>query len=482
MDFVHKVERTIREEQLLQAGSTIVVAVSGGPDSVALLRALHALSADWGWKLVVAHVNHQFRGEESDREAGFVAALADELRLACEIGRIDVPGYAKDKAMNAQAAAREKRYDFLFGVAEQYGADKIALAHHADDQAETVLMRIIRGTGPSGLTGIPFRRTERKTELIRPLLRIYKSEILQYCEDHHYEYCTDSSNAERKYFRNQVRLDVMPFLQRYNGRLPQTLNRLADMMRPEDDYIEREAERLFHRLAAKEEAGYFFSRKSFLSEHVALQRRLIKLILNYLFAEPDTLDYTKIELIRAAVLQEEAPSLSLDVSERIRFVREYDRVGLTTANAEPRPGYCYMLRDEAGELSIPEADAVLRYGAADRAEADIVRAGHDEAFFDLDKLVFPLTVRSRRDGDRMEIAGLAGRKKVKDIYIDDKIPRSERERIPLIVDADGRVLWIAGVRRSRHALVDENTGRILHMKLCKLQRDSLNAHPRVFIE
>lgn len=161
-DLVARVERRIEEEKLADAGDVIVVAVSGGPDSVALLHVLFRLADTHQWTIVVAHVNHQFRGIESDAEADFVKELAAGLALPCEIGVIDVPAYIEEASLNGQVAAREKRYEFLHQVADQYGAQRIALAHHADDQAETMLMRILRGTGPSGLVGMPERRREKK--------------------------------------------------------------------------------------------------------------------------------------------------------------------------------------------------------------------------------------------------------------------------------------------------------------------------------
>jgi tRNA(Ile)-lysidine synthase len=469
MSLIEKVARRTEEEKLLDRGDIVVVAVSGGPDSVALLHILFLLSERNGWKLIVAHVNHQFRGIESDAEAGFVADLAKRWGIPCEIGIIDVPAYMEQASLNGQVAAREKRYEFLHAVADQYSAQRIALAHHADDQAETVLMRLIRGTGPSGLTGMPERRSEKKVELIRPFLRIYKSDIEEHCLQHGLSYCRDSSNELRKYFRNQVRLDIMPMLRSYNEQLPESLNRLADMMQAEDDYMEEATASVFTKLVTLESPNFRLSRLDFARLPVALQRRLIKLILNYLALGVETIDFARVELMRTAILQDQTSNLKLDIKEHVCLVREYDDIRFQTLTAAIG-AYTYPIALEDVELSLPEAGGKLSFTVYERKQANLELPYESspactEAFFDLEQLELPLTVRSRAEGDRMQPLGLNGTKKVKDMFIDAKIPPSQRNAAPLIVDAKGQVLWIPGLRHSKHAQVSAETVHVLHMKL-----------------
>lgn len=467
MELIHRVEQIIQEEKLVQPGDTIVVAVSGGPDSVALLHLLHRLSVKWDLHLIVAHVNHQFRGEESDLEADAVREWSSRLQLDYQEGTINVPEYIKQQGMNAQEAARVKRYEFLVETAQKYGAAKIALAHQADDQAETMLMRLIRGTGPSGLTGIPIRRVEKNVELIRPLLRIYKADIMSYIAANDLHVCWDSSNAQRKYFRNRIRLDVLPYLMQYNGQLPQSLARLSEMMEAEDDFMEREAVCLYTKMITIDEAGCVFSAKEFAVLHAALQRRLIKLILNYLFSGSNCFDFTRIEMIRSAVIQEQTSSLQLDISDRIRFIKEYDRIRIGHSEVQSAPFEYGIPYPYTGEIHIPQAGCMVYFYLADRDSTGSIHVPSDgeKASFNLDKLIFPLKVRSRLQGDRMEIVGLNGSKKVKDIFIDDKIAKSRRSVLPLLVDGNNRVLWIPGIRRSIHASADESANRILHVQV-----------------
>jgi tRNA(Ile)-lysidine synthase len=469
MNTLKAVEETIRREQLLEKGAKVVVAVSGGPDSVALLKLLRELAADWELQLIVGHVNHRFRGEESDREAEFVRRLAEDWNLPCEIAHIDVPQVIRSESLNAQVAAREKRYAFLLETAHKHGATKIALAHHADDQAETVLMRLIKGSGPSGLSGMAVKRKEKDVELIRPLLRITKAEILSYCELRKLEYMVDSSNRERKYFRNQVRLDVIPFLRQYNPRLTSAMNRLAEMMRGDDDFLEQQTLEVYRDIVTPEDGRYTFTRQSFISQHLALQRRLIKLILSYLSAshlEADLADFAKIELVRSAIVQGRTTSLQLQLSERVRFVREYDRIMLTADPLPAAENYEYIIHALPAETVIPAANAKIRLNILAWPQAGLLRPpGHKlEVWFDADQVCFPLTIRNRRDGDRMKVQGLNGTKKIKDLFIDEKIAASQRRTIPIVADAGNRILWIPGVRRSEHAQISGRTKRVLHMQ------------------
>jgi tRNA(Ile)-lysidine synthase len=473
MDLVTKVEQQIRAERLLEAKDCIVVAVSGGPDSAALLHILFLLSETWHWSLVVAHVNHQFRMEESAREAEFVRTLSESYGLPCEVGVINVPAYIAETGANPQAAAREKRYAFLHAVAQTYHANRIALAHHADDQAETVLMRLLRGTGVSGLSGIPVRRREKNVELVRPLLRIYKSELLAYCAEHGLEYCEDSSNRETKYVRNQIRLHVMPFLARFNSQLPQSLNRLSTIISSEDEYMETETELLFKRHVTHTEGGYSFSRQWFGTLHIALQRRLIKLILSYLANRPVEVDFSRVEQVRESILQSGRSNVRMMVSGRIFLTTEYDTALLHTM-VLPQGKYAYQVDLGTEMIDILEANVRITCEWLDNGRSAL-RLGRnpagDELLLDQDQVAFPLVVRSRIEGDRISVLGLNGSKKVKDIFIDDKVPPSQRDLIPILADATGRILWIAGLRRSKHALVTEKTRRILYMKLLHLEKD-----------
>lgn len=469
-----EVEATIIEDKLIEQGDFVVVAVSGGADSVALLHILHSLKEQRGWNLVVAHVNHEFRGKESDQEASFVKELAASLDLPCEIGVIDVPAYIEQSLLNTQVAAREKRYEFLHQVAGKYNAKRIALAHHANDQAETVLMRLLRGTGPSGLAGILPKRNEKNVELIRPLLRIKKEMLITYCHEQHIDYCNDSSNLLRKYFRNEIRLDIIPYLQQFNEQFPEALTRLAELMRAEDEYMEQETVKVMDELVTKHDDEYRLTRSLFIQYPIALQRRVIKLILNYLVSPDKPLDFTKLENIRELIVREFPTTQILPIIGGVHIVREYDQINFVKILVGTE-SFCYLINDPEDMVNIKIGNGLLTFRVLDVQDNQVKegmpidsprRTDCTEAWFDLDDVQFPLIVRNRINGDRIEPFGLNGSKKVKNMLIDAKVPPRQRAHIALLVDSGHKVLWIPGFRQSRHALVQKGTTkRILHVKL-----------------
>ncbi|TYP68013.1 tRNA lysidine(34) synthetase TilS [Paenibacillus methanolicus] len=462
-ELIHKVKAQAAARKLWERGDAIIVAVSGGPDSIALLDLLHRMREDEGLRLVAAHVDHGFRGEESASEAETVRRFAEKLGVPCESVFIDLPSYIEETGMNPQAAAREKRYEFLLQTARKHGARRIALGHHADDQAETVLMRILRGTGTSGLAGMAFARSEKNVQLIRPLLRINKTALEQYCRARGLTVTDDSSNRKRDYTRNRVRLDLMPVLRNYNPQLTDSLVRLSDIAAEEDDWMESEAREAFRRLAVVEADGCRLERGALLGLHVALQRRLIKLILIHMGMEKETTPFDTVESMREAAREDAASTWRIDAGGGIRFAREYDNLRFWRGEALVPGSYRYELEAAENRLYIAEAGIALSLTLGPAAVAT-KPAGRHEAVFDAERLAFPLVARNRLPGDRMRVIGLNGTKKVQDMFVDERIPPSRRELMPLLADASGDIIWIPGVRRGEAAQVTEVTRQVLRIR------------------
>lgn len=463
--FEQMLKRTGEREQLWHKGDVLLVAVSGGPDSMALLHALHRLSHELDLTVTAAHLNHGFR-QESEIEAVGVAAFAESLGIRCELGKVDMPAIIKASGLNAQAAARMKRYEFLHAAAERMNASSIAFAHHADDQAETVMMRLLRGTSIGGLSGIPLRRREKKVELIRPLLRMYKIDILQYCREYEIPYYEDSSNSKRDYFRNEIRLDVLPFLECYNERLPQSLSRLAELASAEDDYMQADTASVFTSIVTMKENQYEVDVSAFVKLHVALQRRLIKLILTYLVSDIESIPFERIETMRAAFLADAPSTWRTDAGSGVLFLREYGKVIFEGKGLQSN-GNAYFLYEapKSGDLIIAESGQRFQFELIHAGQVAARSLSSEEALFDADAVLFPLHMRNRRPGDRMKILGLNGTKKVQDMFVDAKIAPSLRDRLALLVDGNGELLWVPGIRRSAHALITEQTRSWLRITL-----------------
>jgi len=453
-ELLRRIEESTRGEAWRASGAAVVAAVSGGPDSMTLLHLLLDMARSDGFQVVAAHVNHRFRGAESDAEEELVRRTAESWGVPCETAAIDVPAYIAASGLNPQEAAREKRYAFLREVALRHGAAAIALAHHADDQAETVLMRLLRGTGIAGLAGIPARRAEKEVELVRPLLRISKQELLHYAERHSIPFALDSSNADRHYFRNEIRLEALPMLERYNPQLKASLLRLADVAAVENDYMEAAAGQALAETAVREGEGWSLDRRRFRSLHVALQRRLIKLILKYVKPSCGSPEYARIEEAAAAIAAERPAVARIDLGGGWALVRNYDDVYI--GPPRPVPG-AFEQKVPAFDCDVaaPGSRAVFHFRR--REGPGGAAYSRWETAFDESALVLPLVVRSRRPGDRFEPLGLNGSKKVQDMFVDAKIPRSARDEWPLLADAEGTILWLPGLRRSRHALPDADT-------------------------
>lgn len=452
-----------REEGWWKQGIAVLAAVSGGPDSMALLHLLRTMAEDTPFKIVVAHANHQFRGEESDAEEQLVGSVAETWGLPFESAALNVPAYIEETGMNAQSAARERRYHFLRETARAHGCTHLLLGHHADDQAETVLMRIIRGTGPGGLSGIPYRRREEEMELIRPLLRITKGELLDYCKRNEVPYAVDSSNVDRHYFRNAVRLDLMPMLEAYNPGLKTSLLRLADLAAADDAYLEAETHKALQLCATTAGEGFRISQRRFDGLHVALQRRLVKLILSCSAALERHTEYRLVEDIVSNLASARSAAPRMELGGGWELVREYDEVYIGPVRPVPA-AYGYPIEARTGIVVIEETGERF---VIDKMQGAVDAASDrpEEASFDAEELHYPLLLRSRKPGDVIEPYGLNGSKKVQDMFVDAKVPRYRRESMPLLVDGEGRVLWIPGMRRSRHALIAANTRTTLRIAL-----------------
>lgn len=471
---MHKVRQAIKDGRLLEKGERILVGVSGGADSVALLTVLHELSGEEGWELHVAHVEHGLRGEESLADAEFVKRLCGELRLPFHLGQPDVKNFARKKRVSIQVAARELRYAFFLETARAVGAAKLALAHHADDQAETVLMRILRGTSVSGLAGIPLRRQLDGLEIVRPLLDVWRDEIEEYCARAQIRYRTDSSNALTGYFRNKIRLQLMPLLRaEYNENVKKALVQLGKIASAEDEYLTERAARLLEQaVAGKSSRTATLKVRVVLNAPLALQRRAITLILYYLCGHTKEWEAKHIEQI-LELAAHSMPSARIHLPGGIQAWRQYDllHIGkreemISSADAIrvtlPVPR---QFRDSNGKLQFFEVPGLNLRGSIELLEGAVASAGPWEAVFDYDAVRGrAFQIRTRRRGDIMRPLGMTGTKRLKEVFMEARIPREQRDLWPIWVLGE-EIAWVTGIRRGNVAIVHAQTRQTLRVRV-----------------
>ncbi len=461
---IDRVRETIRRYGMFRSGDTVCVAVSGGVDSTVLLDILVRLSGELSLDLVVCHLNHGLRGEESARDEGFVRGLAEDLGLVFEAGRLDPREAADRRRESVQEWARKRRMAFLEGAARRYGATRIALGHNRDDQAETVLMRMIRGSALKGLGGM----APSCGRLVRPLIEVSREEIERYARERGLAHVEDSSNSSTKYLRNRIRHEIVPFLQKgYNPNINETLARSASVLRRDEDFLEREAERAFEEVVtASDHGAVSLDRKRLLALHDAISSRVFLSALRKLEGAAPAHVYTPQVETFFNLLRSERPNLTVKLREGLYLKREYDALVLAAGSPEEKewtdldreikvPGIT-----EVPELGLRLSTEVLRYRPRS------LKVGAGTAYFDFESVSEPLLLRTFRPGDRMRPLGMKGSKKLKDIFIDAKIPLSDRRGVPLLVSG-GRIIWAVGVRQSEYSKVADGTKRVLRVDVMK---------------
>lgn len=465
--FLDQLEKEIEQYQLLTTGEKILIGVSGGPDSIALLHGLHQLSEKNKWSLFVVHVNHQLRGEESERDACYVQDCCRKWGIPCQVEKVDVQGVLQTEGGNRQAIARTLRYDAFRRTAKRWQLKKLALAHHADDQVETILMRFLRGTGVTGLAGMERLREWDGIQLIRPMLSISRQAIESYCEEEELSPRLDQSNFSLDYTRNRIRLQLLPILTSYNSQVKEAILQLSEMIREEENVWEELVQQAMSQVVKeKNDWSYTMEVSSFLHLPVALQRRIGKLILNCLLKQGNhEVTLESVEQLRKLAAHS-SPSASIHLPGNLKAERNYHllRLSLPHAESKQKPP---QAPPPSVHLAVP--GTTLLPGFMGRIEAIVSdrpipmqQKSSDWAVFDADRLHAPIMVRSRKPGDRMTCFGLDGTKKIKNVLMEAKIPRQARDHYPLVT-AEEEIIWVPGVRRSKLALVTPDTRRYLYL-------------------
>lgn len=463
---LRRLEKEIIKKKLIDENEKVLIGVSGGPDSMALLHALHRLAPKYRWELFVVHIDHQLR-EESVEDAAYVARCCRELKVPCRIVNVDVKERIEAEGGGVQEVARFLRYQVFEEVAREWDIQKLAVAHHADDQVETILMRLIRGTGTAGLMGMQLRRWWKGKELIRPLLSFTRKEVEAYCHEEHLYPRLDRSNLSVDYMRNRIRIELIPILNTYNPRFREAILQLSEIATEEEKVWGASVSEIVTKLIkAETEESISICNINLLQLPIALQRRTIKLILNSLMKESGETTLHAIDQIRKLALQVN-PSGCILLPGGMMAEREYDtlhlHIGVSTYKKNTSKG-------RAPKINLIPPGVVALPGMMGKIELiqsasplEKLPSCRDWVVFDLSKIDTPLNVRTRRDGDRMTCYGMKGTKKIKKLFIEEKVPLKLRDQYPIIISSEGQILWIPGVKRSDHALVDIRTNSFLYM-------------------
>ena len=472
---LHRLLRRALEQSGLAPAKLLVVAVSGGPDSLALLHALHHLREELSLELHGAHLDHGLRGEASRADAQFVADTLRGLGLPYTLEEADVASFRRRERLSLEEAAREVRYAFLARVAAEQKADAVALGHTADDQVETVLMNMIRGAGLTGLRGMtPATRRAfdgEEVTLIRPLLKASRRETEAYCYALDLVPRRDDSNRSPEATRNRIRMELLPLLEGYNPSVRDALLRLSAAAARDMDYLEGEVDVVWDQVAgldaSRDEAGVTLSRAAFSLLAPAIQSHLLRRAVLVAKGNLEAVGQNHIDGM--AHLMSGAAGRSLDLPGGIRFTVGY--TDATLAHPEPGPHDPPPLGGEH-ELSTPGETMLPGWRVLSSLTARLTEGGTGAnsachlAYLDWDALGGHVWVRPRTPGDRFQPLGMAQAKKLQDFMVDSKIPRELRDRIPLVVSPRG-IAWVVGWRIAEWAKPREGEARLLELRFSR---------------
>jgi tRNA(Ile)-lysidine synthase len=474
-DIINNIKKTIQRYRMLSPGDKVIVAVSAGPDSICLLDLLNRLSCEMDLKFVVAHFDHGLRDDEDEFETKLSMDIAQSMGLPFESEKASC---LLENHSSLEERARDARYSFLEKIRVKHGAQKIALGHNLNDQAETVLMRLLRGSGQAGLAGIPPVRDSR---IIRPLIEVSRDEIMQYIEARALPFATDSSNRNKTHLRNRIRQELMPMMLEYQPRLLEHLGRVSNIIRDEDAFLESMAlDWIDAEKTTNEEGDIIVSASSLKNLAGPLKNRVIRDLLKSVRGDIYPMEYDHI-LSVAGLLDNERPQCSIDLPDGIVVKKTYQVLRFILKNTpHPHPlpqGEREFVEsssqgkkefklsiDGPGPYHLDAAGQVLILEDINVGEHLLIEKDLSTAYLDADKLDYPLVARNFQPGDKFVPMGMTGHKKVKDFFIDLKVPSEERAVTPVLTSGD-EIVWVCGYRVDERFKVMPETKRILKVTI-----------------
>ncbi len=473
--FLQELEQTAYEKCGLDKELPILIGVSGGGDSLALLEGLHTL----GFNLIVGHLDHALRAE-SQQEADYVRDLAANKDILFTSQRVDVLKFAQSESQSVEEAARNVRYQFLFEQARKYRCQAVAVGHHADDQVETLLMHLLRGAALPGLTGMPFSRIlpqwDLKIPLVRPLLTIWKEDIDAYVLSVGLEPCEDRTNLDLKYLRNKIRHELIPILMDFNPKIKTVLLQTVEILQDEENYLDELAKNAYYECTQMQsDECILINKNKFDLLSIALKRRVLRLMIEQL--RPGLRD-VGFETIKRGLecIASGKSGRRTDLVAKLELVFLDEEVLICSQGADlPDLGYPLLPEENYSAVLAPEESIHIRYGKIIYAGqvdelpenwlAELKNLEPDEVWLDFDRLKMPLTIRTRREGDRFKPLGMGGRSQsLQDVFINLKIPAQVRALWGLITSGE-EIVWVMGLRQSEDTKITAQTTKVLKLKI-----------------
>ncbi|MFC1467609.1 tRNA lysidine(34) synthetase TilS [Verrucomicrobiota bacterium] len=465
MSIIATIRDAIETHALIEKGQRVIVGVSGGADSVALLYVLHFLSSRLGFEMAAAHLHHGTRAEASDADMRFVQELCWRLGIHCFTREVDVPKRAKRSRRSLEMEARAARHGFFADMMQRTHADAVVLAHTADDQAETFLLKLARGAGLRGLSGMNWDQALRGFRTVRPMLGVTRAEIEEFLNHHGLKWREDASNTDLRFKRNCVRHEVLPFLEeKLNPNIRQTLLRTMDVLREEDEWVSGIAASYLKSVSSPTGDVVFGDRLAVYSP--AARRRVI---MNWLLQNDVPRAAVNFECVRRVddLLLSQGGSRHIQVTDKLRVVNQYGK--LRVSHIKRANGASFEATLEASGVTwVPRCRLEVKVEAGRGIVQDVAsRIGEfpSTAAIDLEKVgERTLIVRSIRDGDRMRPLGMSGSRKLQDILVDEKVPRDLRRELP-VVECEGEIVWFPGYRISEDWKVRNRIAASLHLTM-----------------
>lgn len=473
---ITKLKTTIQKYKLLKQGNKVLLCVSGGPDSTAMFYAFLVLKKEMGLELYAAHLNHLLRDAESDKDEDYVKGLAEKNGVPVLTEKFDVKALAEIQKLSLEDAARRARYKFFKRAADHYKIDVIATAHTSDDQAETMLMRILRGTGLKGLCGILPKRKIGKYTIIRPMLEISRQEVMNFIKMEMIKPRYDKSNKSTNFLRNKIRLKLMPLLEKeYSPNIKILLSILADTINNDYEYLAKMYTGIFLNIAKiKNYNSVSLSLSKFKILPISAQRSVLRQAVEKVKGNLDNIDFRHLNEL-GSLISERPVSSIVHLPGGIETVK-------TKLTLQFRLKRQESLKENYPDSVLLKIPGITKFGRY-RIKANLIKGRKDidslfgiksknnkklnknEEFVDIENIKQPLFLRLKKDGDRLKPFGMNRYKKVKAILIDDKIPYKRRGNIPLLISSDNKILWLCGVRLSEDCRVSSKSKNILRLQI-----------------